>query len=71
MQFQTLEVPRAPLLCTDLCHHNSAGDWARELFKQSKDVESLQFRLKKLKSFGFAFFVGDGIIGVDLAGFQW
>jgi len=57
--------------CTDLRHNNSPGDWARELFKSSKDVESLVVSIfKKVESFGFQFFVGDVIIVVGLGFFD-
>jgi len=37
----TLLVPCAPLFCWTLHNHNLPADWVRELFKPSKDVESL------------------------------
>jgi len=39
--------------------HNSSDDRAREVFKPSKDAESLLVRIKKtLGSYGFEFFCG-------------
>jgi len=38
--------------------YNLLADWARELFKHSKDVASLRLHFKKLESFGFQGFCG-------------
>jgi len=55
----------------NLFGHNSLVDWLRELFKRYQDVQRLVVSIfKKLGSFGFAFFVGDIIIGVGLGSFS-
>ena len=74
-QVTTLKVPQKVLLANigqNLFSHNSAADWARDLFKPSKDVECLLDSIfKNLRSFGFTFFVGDVIIEAGLEVFGW
>jgi len=46
-------------ICAGLHHHNSPGDWARELFKPSEEAERLAVSMfKNLGSFRFLFFMG-------------
>ena len=74
-QGTTLKVPQKVSLANigqNLFSHNSAVDWARDLFKPSKDVEwLLDSILKNLRSFGLKFFVGGVIIEAGLEVFGW
>jgi len=49
--------------------HNTPSDYAREMFKASKDAFSLLIWIFKifLKDLGFGFFVGDAISGIGLS----
>jgi len=54
-------------ICAGLHHHTSPGDCARELFKPSKDSESLlDLLFKNWEVLDFCSFVSDVIFGVDL-----
>ena len=58
--------------CRALQSYNSPGDWARELFKPSKDSGSLVVKIeKKCFHFWWGFFGGTPQVGVFLTTFTW
>ena len=56
--------------CAALQLNNSPGDWAKELFKLSKDTASLLvWILKTSYVLDFVFFVGDNVSKIGLGSF--
>ena len=50
--------PFQPTICPSSESHNSRADWARELFKSTKDAKVLQIRSKKFAKFCLLEFCG-------------